>query len=214
MEVSTRDIVVGLKELIIQFRCGGVETHPDNVRLLFQCWRSPRMPLNDSYASWSCFSSIQTHFGYDVIIHEFFEFCILHESLLLKSCITLFIYPPTYSFLITYSFIYSSHHQAQCNQEKTITIKKGVRLLSTQKANVTQQLIQVHSVRKVTDSLGISVATPTRIRKENKVNIPPPKIGRPIRISLRTKEVLARQFKTGQMTKLKDSQRFIQTDGV
>lgn len=71
MEVSTRDIVVGLKELIIQFRCGGVETHPDNVRLLFLCWRSPRMPLNDSYASWSCFSSIQTHFGYDVMIHEF-----------------------------------------------------------------------------------------------------------------------------------------------
>ncbi|KAH7050483.1 hypothetical protein BKA57DRAFT_303959 [Linnemannia elongata] len=134
------------------------------------------------------------------------------ESLSPKSCIThiftLFIYPPTYSFLITYSFIYSSHHQTQCNQQKTITIKKGVRLLPTQKANVTQQLIQVHSVRKVTDSLGISITTATRIRKENKVNIPPPKIGRPNQISLRTKEVLAHQFKTGQMTKLNDGQRF------
>lgn len=87
--------------------------------------------------------------------------------------------------------------------------KKGTRIRPTKKFDATQQLIQGHSVREVADSVGISVGTALNIRKENKENIPPPKIGRPSKISLRTREVLARQFKTGQMTTLKDGQRFI-----
>ena len=90
---------------------------------------SPRMPLNDSYASWSCFCSNQPHFGYDVILNEIFEFSMQDESLSSKSCIThiltLFICPLTLSFLLIYSFIYPSHHRPQCHKQQTITIKKA-----------------------------------------------------------------------------------------
>jgi transposase len=81
--------------------------------------------------------------------------------------------------------------------------------------DVTQQLIQGHSVRAVATSVGISVGTVDRIRKKNKENIPPPTMGRPAKISTRTKTVLARQFNTGLMTTPYEGQRFVQaTDGV
>jgi transposase len=88
--------------------------------------------------------------------------------------------------------------------------------LSPAKVNdATQQLIQGQSARQVATSLGISIGSALNIRKKNKENIPPSTVGRPSKFSPRTKEVLARQFKTGQMTTPKDGQRFIQaTDGV
>lgn len=41
----------------------------------------------------------------------------------------------------------------------------GRRISRTKKTNVLQQLIQGHFVREVTDSLGISISTATKIRK-------------------------------------------------
>lgn len=93
--------------------------------------------------------------------------------------------------------------------------KKSKRISPTKKANAAQQLIQGQSVRQVASSLGISIGSVITIRNEHKENIPPPKRGRQCKIAPRTKEVLARQFKTGRLTTLLDGQQFIQeTDGV
>ncbi|KAF9125484.1 hypothetical protein BGX30_000442, partial [Mortierella sp. GBA39] len=76
-------------------------------------------------------------------------------------------------------------------------------------------LIQGRSVRQVAKSVGISIGAAVNIRKNNKENIPPPKVGRQAKISQRTKEVLAREFKTGQLTTLHEGQQFVQAmDGV
>lgn len=81
--------------------------------------------------------------------------------------------------------------------------------------DVMQQLNQGQSVRAVATAVGISVGTVDRIRRRSKENIPPATMGRPKKISPRTKEVLARQYKTGLMSTLRDGQRFVQaTDGV
>lgn len=93
-------------------------------------------------------------------------------------------------------------------------IEKKSRISPARRANATQQLIQGHSTREVARSLGISISTAIRIRNDNIEKIPPKKKGRPNKISPRTKRVLARHFKTGQLKVLIDGQRFIQaTDG-
>jgi transposase len=88
--------------------------------------------------------------------------------------------------------------------------KKGRRISPSNRDTAIQLFIQGQSARRVADSLGIGIATALKIRKENEENIPPPKMGRPNKIFLKTRGVLARQIKTGRLTSLRDAQQFIQ----
>jgi transposase len=93
--------------------------------------------------------------------------------------------------------------------------KKRKKISPSDRATASQLFIQGQSAREVADSLGIGIATAIRIRKDNEENIPPPKMGRPYKVSLKTRGVLGRQINTGQLTSLRDAQRFIQErDGV
>jgi transposase len=81
--------------------------------------------------------------------------------------------------------------------------------------DATDLLIQGQTVRQVATSLEISIGSAVSIKKKNKENIPPSTAGRKNKVPPRTKEVVARLFKTGQMNTLRDGQRFIQeVDGV
>lgn len=60
-------------------------------------------------------------------------------------------------------------------------------------------------------TLNVSTASVSRVRKQCKENIPDSKIGRPSKVSQRTREVLARQFDTGKLLTLKDGQRMVQS---
>ncbi|KAG9319063.1 hypothetical protein KVV02_004806, partial [Mortierella alpina] len=80
--------------------------------------------------------------------------------------------------------------------------------------NVKQQLNQGRSVRDVASNLKVSVSFALKVRNSNKENVPPPKLGRPSKISKDTRKVLARQFNNGSMQSLQDGQRMVQsTDG-
>jgi len=79
-------------------------------------------------------------------------------------------------------------------------------------ANAKQQLNQGRSARQVASNLKISVASAVRIRNANKENVPPPKMGRPSKVSKGTSKVLARQFNNGDIQSIQDGQRLVQTE--
>ncbi|KAI7817637.1 hypothetical protein BC939DRAFT_465385, partial [Gamsiella multidivaricata] len=60
------------------------------------------------------------------------------------------------------------------------------------------QLRQGKSVREVSRSLHISTFSVSKIRQRDKENVPSPKIGRPSKVSKKTKTLLARHFVTGK----------------
>jgi transposase len=71
-------------------------------------------------------------------------------------------------------------------------------------------LRQGKSVRDVSGTLGISVFSVSKIRQRDKENIPVPQLGRPSKVTKKTKSLLARQMDTGKLLTLKDGQRFVQ----
>jgi len=76
--------------------------------------------------------------------------------------------------------------------------------------NVKQQLNQGKSAREVASNLKVSVGFALKVRKANKENMPPPKMGRPSKISKDTRKILARQFNNGAIQSLQDGQRVVQ----
>lgn len=66
------------------------------------------------------------------------------------------------------------------------------------------------SSRNVSRELGISVTSAQRIQKKDKENIPPPKMGSPIKVSETTRRNLARQFDTRILTTLREGQHVVQ----
>jgi len=88
--------------------------------------------------------------------------------------------------------------------------------LPESKVNDAKVLLQKGmSLREVASTLRISVGAVQRIREREKENIPAPKIGRPSKISKRTKVHLARDFDTGKLTSLHDGKKLIQSiEGV
>jgi transposase len=128
----------------------------------------------------------------------------------------LFFHLSSFLFLFYHSLFFlipsSTKHDAT---KKNIPKRKNTPILPVKVIDAIQLLIQGQSARQVAKTLGISIGSVLNIRKKNKENIPPPTIGRPNKVSPRTKEVLARQFKTGMMSISRDGQRYIQeTDGV
>ena len=85
------------------------------------------------------------------------------------------------------------------------------RISPAKAADATQLLMKGRSVRQVAKSVGISVGSAVNIRNKHKENVPPRKKGPCNKITRRTKEVLARQFKEGELKTLRDGQRFLQT---
>ena len=81
--------------------------------------------------------------------------------------------------------------------------------------DVTKLLNQGKSSRQVAAMVGSSVGSVLNIRKRIEEDIPLLTAGRPSKISPRTKEVIHRQFNTGELETPKDGQQYIQeTDGV
>jgi transposase len=77
--------------------------------------------------------------------------------------------------------------------------------------NARQQLIQGKSARQVATNLNISISSALKIRRAAQENIPPPKMGRPTKITKETGQNMARQFKTGVLKSLQDGQRLVRT---
>ncbi|KAF9936745.1 hypothetical protein BGZ70_006735, partial [Mortierella alpina] len=77
--------------------------------------------------------------------------------------------------------------------------------------NVKQQLNQGRSAREVAGNLKVSVSFVLKVRKANQENIPPPKMGRPSKISKDTRKTLARQFNRDTLQSLHDGQRMVQS---
>ncbi|KAF9899710.1 hypothetical protein BX616_002886, partial [Lobosporangium transversale] len=76
-------------------------------------------------------------------------------------------------------------------------------------------LRQGKSVREISRTLHISTFSVSKIYQRGKANIPRPKMGRPTKVTRRTKTLLARYFDIGKIVTLKEGQRFIKsTDGV
>ncbi|KAF9106236.1 Galactose-3-O-sulfotransferase 3 [Mortierella sp. AM989] len=81
--------------------------------------------------------------------------------------------------------------------------------------NATVQFRQGKSAREVAKSLKISLGSALRIRREDKEHIPDPRLGRPSKVSKRTRKALAHKFETGELQDIRDGQRFVQSvDGV
>jgi transposase/RNAse (barnase) inhibitor barstar len=78
--------------------------------------------------------------------------------------------------------------------------------------NAKQQLYQGRSVRQVATNLKIAVGSAVNIRNANKENLPPPKMGRPSKVSKDTRKVLARQFNNGSIQTIQDGQRIVQAE--
>jgi len=72
-------------------------------------------------------------------------------------------------------------------------------------------LRQGKSHRKISKSLGISVASVSKIRQQDKKNIPAPKMGRSCKVTKKTKEILTRQFNTGKVLTLRQGQQLVQS---
>jgi len=79
------------------------------------------------------------------------------------------------------------------------------------KETAVEQLRQGKSTRAVACNLRISVSSAIRIRNEEKENIPEPHPGRSRKISTKTRTNLARHFIQGDLTSLKDGQRFVES---
>ncbi|KAF9972051.1 hypothetical protein BGZ75_001612, partial [Mortierella antarctica] len=77
--------------------------------------------------------------------------------------------------------------------------------------NVKQQLNQGRSARDVANNVKVSVGFALKVRNSIKENVPPPKLGRPSKISKDTRKVLARQFNNGITQSLQDGQRMVQS---
>jgi len=68
------------------------------------------------------------------------------------------------------------------------------------------------SCRNVAKELKISITTTQRIRNRNKENIPPPKKGRPSKVTKASRKVLAREFDTGQLETIEEGQEFVESN--
>jgi transposase len=66
--------------------------------------------------------------------------------------------------------------------------------VKTASHSATEQLRQGKSTREVACNLRISVSSVIKVRKEDKENIPEPHLGRPRKISTKTRGNLARHF--------------------
>lgn len=86
-------------------------------------------------------------------------------------------------------------------------------LSSSKVQDATSQLRQGKSCRKVSQSLKISLSSVERIRNKDKGNIPTLKPGRSSKVSKRTRRYLAREFSKGELERLKDGQRLVQSVG-
>ncbi len=82
---------------------------------------------------------------------------------------------------------------------------------TVQKATV--QLRNGKSAHEVPRALDISISAAINIRKDDEENIPPPKVGRPSKVSKATNRYLAREYDTGQIKTLLDGQRLLQSMG-
>ncbi|KAF9111504.1 hypothetical protein BGX27_004822 [Mortierella sp. AM989] len=81
--------------------------------------------------------------------------------------------------------------------------------------NAIVQFQQGKSTREVAKSLNISLGSAIRIRQKDKQNIPDPRMGRPPKVSKKTRKVLARKFETGELQNIRDGQQFVQSiEGV
>ncbi|KAG0195369.1 hypothetical protein BGX31_006351, partial [Mortierella sp. GBA43] len=81
--------------------------------------------------------------------------------------------------------------------------------------DATVLLRQGKSSREVAKTLGISIGSALRIRKEEQENIPEPKMGRPWKVSKTTRRHIAREYNTGNITTLREGQQLIKsTEGI
>jgi transposase len=79
--------------------------------------------------------------------------------------------------------------------------------------DATVLLRQGKSIRQVSSAVGISISSAQKIQKEDKENIPAPKIGRPSKGSERAKILLARKFSSGRLRTLREGQQYVQSTG-
>lgn len=71
------------------------------------------------------------------------------------------------------------------------------------------------SSRNVSKELGVSVGAILRVRREDKENIPDPKMGPPSKVSKITKDKIVRQFNTGKLQSICEAQELVQSvEGV
>jgi transposase len=85
-----------------------------------------------------------------------------------------------------------------------------MRPLSIAKRNQTKDLLrQGKSTREVEKELGVSHGFVAKVSKEDKENIPTAKMGRPPKVSKRTRHLLATQYNTCVLQSLEDGHNFL-----
>lgn len=77
--------------------------------------------------------------------------------------------------------------------------------------NVKVQLRHGKSARQVSKDLGVSISFALKVRQQDKENIPDPKIGRPTKVSGRTRAALKSKMLDGEFRRLTDAQNYVRS---